>query len=180
MSLLKKHEKSFSDISVQFVECLGAMAVNGDESSFLNYTLEWGRIINRGGLFEINDNAYQLFKEIEIKIQKKLLSILESTLSLPSKRELVIDAVASDDDVQFHWVLLSCDITNEEDAISLLKEIIGLWLTIRGFSIAGTWLEQYKYKNKAAGTSKTKGLRKTLKRSHDATHAQEGEEQEDD
>ena len=58
----------------------------------------------------------------------------------------------------------SCrDITDEEDAICLLKEIIGLWLTIRGFSIAGTWLEEYK--KKAAGTCKTKGLRKSLKQS---------------
>ena len=128
------------------------MAVNGDESSFLSYTLEWS---SRGGLFEMNDEAYRLFKEIEMKMQKQLLSILESSLSLPGKRELVIDAVAGDDDVQFLWVLLSCDIT-DEDAICLLKEIIGLWLTIRGFFIAGTWLEEYK--KKAAGTRKTKGV----------------------
>ena len=150
---LKKHEKTFSEKSVEFVECLSKMAVNGDESSFLLYTLEWS---SRGGLFEINDEAYRLFKEIEMKMQKQLLSILESSLSLPGKRELVIDAVAGDDDVQFLWVLLSCDITDEEDAICLLKEIIGLWLTIRGFSIAGTWLEEYK--KKAAGTRKTKGV----------------------
>ena len=66
----------------------------------------------------------------------------------------MIDAVASDDDVQFLWVFLSCDIT-DEDAIYLLKEIVGLWLTIRRFSIAGTWLEEYK--RKTAGTCKTKG-----------------------
>ena len=146
MSLLKKHEKSVSDKSVEFVECLSKMAVNGDESSLLSYTLEWSRAINRGGLFQINDDAYRLFKEIEMKMQRKLLSMLQSSLPLPGKRELVIDAVASDDDVQFLWVLLSCDITNEEDAIYLLKEIVGLWLTIRGFSIAGTWLEEYKRK----------------------------------
>ncbi len=34
----------------------------------------------------------------------------------------MIDAV--DDDVQFLWVLLSCDITDEQDTICLLKEII--------------------------------------------------------
>ena len=107
MSLLKKHEKTFSEKSVEFVECLSKMAVNGDESSFLSYTLEWSRTINRGGLFEINDEAYRLFKEIEMKMQKQLLSILESSLSLLGKRELVIDAAAGDDDVQFLWVLLS-------------------------------------------------------------------------
>ena len=54
-----------------------------------------------------------------MKMQKQLL--LESSLSLPSKRELVIDAVAGDDDVQFLWVLLSCDITDEQDTICLLR-----------------------------------------------------------
>ena len=37
MSLLKKHEKGSTDRSVEFVECLSKMAVNGDESSFLSY-----------------------------------------------------------------------------------------------------------------------------------------------
>ncbi len=36
----------------------------------------------------------------------------------------MIDAVAGDDDVQFLWVLLSCDITDEQDTNCLLKEII--------------------------------------------------------
>ena len=58
--------------------------------------------------------------------------------------------------------MLSVDIDGEEQAVKLLKEIIGLWVTIRGFSIAGTWMEQYLHATK--GTSKTKGLRKELKR----------------
>ena len=105
----------------------------------------------------------RLFREIEMKMQKKLLSVLESSLSLPGKRELIVDAVTADDDVQFLWVLVSCDITDEDNAVFLLKEIIGLWLTIRGFSITGTWLE--KYKEKIASTRKSKGLRKNLKQS---------------
>ena len=47
------------------MECLSTMAVNGDESSFLSYTLEWNRTVNRGGLFEVNDETYRLFKQIE-------------------------------------------------------------------------------------------------------------------
>jgi len=90
-----------------------------------------------------------------MKIQKQLLSMLESSLSLPGKRELIVDAVACDDNVQFLRVLISCDIT-EEDAVHLLKEIVGLWLTIRGFSIAGSWLDEYKVK--VSGIHKTKGL----------------------
>ena len=166
MSLLKKHEKGSTDRSVEFVECLSKMAVNGDESSFLSYTLEWSRTVNRGGLFEVNDEAYRLFKRIETRMQNQLRAMLNSALSVPGKREIIIDSVAGDDDdVQFLWLLLSCDITDEDDAICLLKEIIGLWLTIRGFSIATSWMEEYKMKT--ATIKKTKGLRKSLKQKSD-------------
>ena len=59
------------------------------------------------------------------------------------------------------WSRLSVDIDTEHNDALLLKEIIGLWLTIRGFSIAGQWLEIYK--NNRALTTK-KYLRKILKR----------------
>ena len=61
--------------------------------------------------------------------------------------------------MQFYWTMLSIDIESEEQAVKLLKEIIGLWVTIRGFSIAGTWIEQYMQANKCV-SSKSKGLRK--------------------
>lgn len=107
-----------------------------------------------------------------MKMQRQLLSMLDSPLSLPGKRELVVDSVASDDTVQFLWVLLSCDITEEEDAVCLLKEIIGLWLTIRGYSIAGSWVEEYK-KKVATTTRKIKGLRKGLKQSEEKPDAKD-------
>ena len=69
--------------------------------------------------------------------------------------------MASDDNIQFYWAMLSVDIEDESHAIKLLKEIIGLWVTMRGFSIAGCWLEQYK---QATKTNAQKGLRKELKR----------------
>ena len=59
------------------------------------------------------------------------------------------------------WSRLSVDIDTEHNDALLLKEIIGLWLTIRGFSIAGQWLEIYK--NNRALTTK-KYLHKVLKR----------------
>ena len=73
--------------------------------------------------------------------------------------------MSSDELVQFYWTLLSVDIESEEEAVKLLKEVIGLWLTIRGFSIAGTLMEQYREANKSVSI-KSKGLRKELKKLH--------------
>lgn len=169
MSLLKKYEKGSSDKAVQYIECLSRMAVNGEESSFLAYTLEWSRTVNRGGLFEINDETFHLFQAIELDMQKRLLSTLSSfSNKSDDRRQFIIDAAAADTDVQFVWARLSSDIKEEEHAIHLLKEIIGLWLTIRGFSIASAWTEQYK---RATNTNsqKSKGLRKNLQKNSQAS-----------
>ena len=37
---------------------------------------------------------------------------------------------------------------SEEDAVELLEETVSLWVTIRGVSLAGTWMEVYKQETK--------------------------------
>lgn len=58
--------------------------------------------------------------------------------------EAVIEKVLEDDDVQFNWTLISQDLESNNEAQELLHEIIHLWVTIRDFSIASTWIETYK------------------------------------
>ena len=135
--------------------------MNGDESSLEAYTLEWSRKLNRGGLFEVNDETYRLFREVEVKMQSTLMAVLKRSVAVSGQKQSIIDAVANDDDVQFFWALLTCDIQEEEDAITLLKDIVELWLTIRGFSVAGAWLERHKRKSKT-NSRKSKALRKSL------------------
>ena len=52
------------------------MAINGEESSLTEYTSKWISLCNRGGLFEINDMSYLMFRDIELKVRKYLFSIL--------------------------------------------------------------------------------------------------------
>ena len=62
---------------------------------------------------------------------------------------------------EFYWSLLSHDIDDLEKSKALLLEIVQLWVTIRGFSMASSWLEDYKSLNKK-GTKKSTGLRKSI------------------
>lgn len=162
--LLKRYEKDLSlESTVGIIECLSAMAVNGEESSLLEYTRKWTHLVNRGGLFEVNDTTYTLFREIEKKIRKKLLVAFDRKTSDNDLRESLINSIASDDNIQFYWTILSVDIESEILATEVLKQIIGTWLTVRGFSIAGMWLDKYLHiSNKSS--SKKKGLRTELKR----------------
>ena len=163
-ALLKKHEKSKSASSAAFIDCLIGMAVNGNEGSFLEYTTQWIHDLNRGGLFEVNDTAYVLFQRIEACMRDNLKIVLKPTASRYNidNKEKIIDSVCIDSDVQFYWSILSADTEEEEHAASLLKEIVELWLTLRGYSIAGQWMEIYKNCTKM-NPAKNKSLRKELK-----------------
>ena len=72
LKLLNKHERDMPE----YVECLSTMSDAGDGSSLSEYTCKWTRLVNRGGLYEINDMCYSLFREIELNMRQHLPSIL--------------------------------------------------------------------------------------------------------
>ena len=120
------------------------MVVNEEESSFIAYTLEWSRAINRG---EISDETFHLFRVIEIDMQKCLLSTLSKQVRWPEAIHYWC----------WHWCTICMGqpiIKEEEHAIHLLKAIIGF------FFIASSWIEQYKratnkFPQKKSGYAKT-------------------------
>ena len=161
-ALIRKYEKHPTQHSVSCIECLCNMAVQGEDSDFLEYTRAWITQVDRGGLFELNDTAYCLFKEIELETRTSLPSHLQRRIITSSNKQSLISSVMKSRSVQKHWFNLCTDMDDTNSATMLLKEIVELWLTIRGNSIAGQWLEIYK--NCTAKTTKCKArLRKALK-----------------
>ena len=79
--LMKRFEKLGTEKAAQFVECLSHMAVGGEneESSFYDYTCQWVKTIDRGGLFRVSDYGFMLFKAIEIKKKECLPQHLRSS-----------------------------------------------------------------------------------------------------
>ena len=59
-------KKSSDEKSVQFVECLGNMAVAGIKTNVVDYSTEWFDTVNRGGLFPLNDEAFIFFAAVEV------------------------------------------------------------------------------------------------------------------
>ena len=161
-SLLKKYEKQAGLKYDQFVTCLGNMAVHSSHDELLEYTKEWIGRVNRGGLFPLNNTTFLLFVGIEKQV-KRLLSahVVKGPSSKEQFKVEIIDKIVNDDDVQWQWTLLSQDIDSEDDSNELLKAVITLWVTIRGFSLCALWMENYKQEVKK-GTKKAVGLRKGL------------------
>ena len=59
-------------------------------------------------------------------------------------KEEIVSCIVEDADVQFSWLLLCLDLDGEELSNELLKHVVEMWLTIRGFSMADAWMEYYK------------------------------------
>ena len=161
-ALLKRFERSKSHRYDGMIECLGEMAVIGEQDTdFWEYTKEWITKVNRGGLFPLNDGTFQLFIEIEKRVQELLPSVMKKPQSQEDRLKDVRENILSDENVQWQWTLISQTINSEENASWLLGEIVKLYITIRGFSIVALWIEQYKREYKQS-TKKSVGLRKKL------------------
>ena len=153
------------------MECLSNIHSDGPTSSLLDYTKECVEKVNRGGLFDISDEDYRLFISIEMSMRKKLAEHLKKQRVTEASSEgesAIIEFVIKNDDVQFYWSMLSIDMEEEHNS-ELLQHIVQLWLTIRGFSISKAWMENYKCAAKS-GISKSKSLRKNLKRKAKSHH----------
>lgn len=165
---MKLKHKFLKIKSAQFVECLSRMENDGPTTSFLDYTQEWVKKVNRGGLFVISDEAYRFFVSLELasrrKLQDHLIETATNTLSsLPAEDEQGVSALVTslceDDDTVFYWTLVGMDEEHEDSALELLSH---MYISIRGFGLCKTRMEEYKVALTTT-TKKKKGLRKQLK-----------------
>ena len=138
-----------------------SLGIEGEESSYFDYTKTWVNQINRGGLFKLNDEVFSFFIEVEMRLRRHLPHLFKVNPTID--RQEIIDDMVTSDDIICYWAVVTCDLDDEDLSVELLQHIIELWVTIRGFSAAGAWLEHYK-QNIQSGTKGECGLRKGLKR----------------
>lgn len=94
---------------------------------------------------------------MEMELRKHLHT--ENVSETAEVKTIAVQRIMDNEDVQLHWAMIS--INWVEYKMVLLKMIINHWVTVRGFSFAGAFMEIYKQKHKKT-TQKSKGLRKTL------------------
>ena len=97
--------------------------------------------MKKGEIKLVNNKIYHFFHAVEMRVRRHFSKASAPTLSAGSKAELV-ESIATDDDVNFFWSILS-----EEEQI-LLRMLIDLWVTIRGFSFSKSMMEMYKQAQK--------------------------------
>ena len=166
-TMLQKYLKQHGEKAASFVECISRMQADHTDdkplSSFLDYTCEWIGAVNRGGLYEVKNEVYLLFREIEARMQSHLMVHLRTLpAQSQSSKATIVNLVQHNSNVQFYWSIVNADIQNEGWSEELLNHLITSWMTIRGFSISSQWMEEYK-RVMQIESKKKKGLRKELK-----------------
>ena len=118
---------------------------------------EWINAINRGGLWQVNDDVFQTFMIIEEIVRKELR--LEKCI-YETKKAQIIEKVLTNKDLLHQWSFCMFD-AGEHVSNAILHKVVELYITIRGFAFASSCVELYEQSSKKA-LSKKKALRTEL------------------
>ena len=155
--LRNKIEKSSLPNKDDLVLCL--LDMSGDDDREEDGTEDWLNAIDRGGLWHVSDQTYGLFYVVEEVVRKHFTRTNAHKLTDTSKHSL-IRAINENEDVMFQWCIMTAG-AKDGDATLLLHMIVELYITLRGFSFAASFIEQYKKATKRV-LQKGKGIRKEL------------------
>lgn len=136
--LLWQYRKQSGNASEEMIHA--ALSLLGDTQSntethdtYLDYVKVWTTTTDRGGLKHVSDDTYQFFKALELIAYNLLLK--------ERSKECAIHKMVTNENVLFHWDLVMFDF-DASVSNSLLRDIVTLWFTVRGFSITSKLFEE--------------------------------------
>ena len=138
------------------LDCIYHLA--GDEEDECAGTELWLNTIDRGGLWHVSDATFSLFVIMEQQSRRYFSVNKQSGM----QKDSIVESLITDGDILFQWCLLtSASAIEREAATALLKHILRLYVTLRGFAFATSCLEMYKQATKK-NLQKKKALRREL------------------
>lgn len=147
---LKKQVSRDEEVVVALNDLVESVDQEAEESE------EWLGSIDRGGLIYITNSTFQCLCAIEYALRRHMCLKHAHEFNTKNKEKMA-KSVENDEDVQFHWTMVSVEM-DDDISDKLLHLIIDKWITIRGFSFAMSIMEMYKLQEKQ-GTQKLKRLR---------------------
>lgn len=165
IKLLKKYRKGSKNTAVNFkhklfvktLERMKALEQPGEPESPSEYSTLWMEIIDRGGLYHINDKVFHLIESIEMIVRQHFNFItMKEYVPGTDLSKQVHDQVLCNHGIVNSWEQIATDFPRkyEKYSVELLSVITDLWITIRGHSFAKGWNTKFEKKYKQ-GTRKT-------------------------
>ena len=104
--------------------------------------------------------TYSLFLSIEEETRECLKTLLNPTSKC---KEEIIKVITTSENVLFYWLIATADFEIDDNEVHelLLQMIVELYVTMRGFSYASSWMEKFKQSTKKS-TQQSKSLRRDL------------------
>lgn len=152
---LKKSSATNSNDIAQGIEDMLEDELDGEDDD----SKKWIDSIDRGGLFKVNDWAYAFFISVE-GVVRQYLQLKKASELQAATRDVIVGRVMQDENVEIQWSLIGVELA-ENDRASLMRMLVDQWITIRGFSFAGAYIEIYKQASKKS-LQKSKALRTKL------------------
>ena len=172
-SLMKKLTRSAHPQKEELILCLRELIVESGRSNYMYLHLshitvvdiddseeldrqsdDWTILMDRGSLYHVSDDTFQLFITMELELRQCLSKIHSSVI-----KDTAVEKILKNDDIFDQWYDISVNWGDESD--DLLQIIAEHWIMIRGFSHAGAFMETYKKKH-SKSIEKSKGIRKNL------------------
>ena len=143
----------------ELITCLVDMCEPAEED--IGSSADWTKKKNRGGLKIINKKTFDVFLAIERRVREFFRVSTAQNLTTETKK-IMMESVTSDEDVRSYWDMLATTIEwDKAEGKALFPMLVELWITIRGYSFARSFMEIYKRENKKS-IEKSKGLRKKI------------------
>ena len=152
-ALKKKVAKSHHSNKKDLLLCLNDLSMCDDDDD-PGSSADWIRAVDRGRLIHINNMTFELFLSMEQSIRR--CTCVKAGQELGDARS----QLKEDENILFYWSILTANQSNDVST-TILEMVVDLWITVRGFSLAGAWVEEYKITQKKT-TQKSKALRKQL------------------
>lgn len=112
-----------------------------DKQSLLEYTQKWLSLVNRGGLFLVNDEFYLFIKEIEIVVRSIFNAEFIATYCGEDLRSKLIEKLEYNTSIEMSWEALVKEVPHKKLAERLKMKIFEKWVNIRGHAFAKTWVQ---------------------------------------
>ena len=105
---------------------------------------EWINLIDRGGLWHVNDFTYTVISILEDEIRRHLKF---AALKSPNEKQrglTIFESIMKNEDLKFQRTLITAN-SDDSIGIEVLHQISELYLTVCGFAFASNYLELYKH-----------------------------------
>ncbi|XP_071965518.1 uncharacterized protein [Antedon mediterranea] len=134
-----------------------------ESTSFYAYTHAWISKQNRGGLFQVNDKVFLLFRELEVVFQEHVTGKTLSQMKGVNLNNLLMGKLQQNRKVDRCWCAVINGRLQERLSLELQQKVYRYWIKIRSKAFVKVYLDLQKKKDASSVSGKCeKALRKTL------------------